>query len=337
VPGVVAEALGWGADLLVTHHPLLLQPVHGVPATTWKGRVVHDLVRNGSALFTAHTNADVAQDGVNDALAAVLGLVECEPLRPRPGGAMDKLVTYVPPQFAEQVVGALTAAGAGTIGGYTGCAWSVVGEGTFLPGPTTTPLIGRPGAVEHTPEARLEMVVPRERRAAAVRALLDAHPYEEVAYDLYELVDRPSGAGLGRVGSLERVEPLAGFARRVAAALPATRAGVRFHGDPSRPVSRVAVCGGSGDSLLADAARAGVDAFVTADLRHHPASEHLADGGPALVDPGHWASEWPWLPRAAARLLQALAERGTTVETYVSTLVTDPVTGHVASRSEEDR
>ena len=137
--------------------------------------------------------------------------------------------------------------------------------------------------------------------------------------------------GSGRVGRLAGPMTLRSFAAHVAAALPATPAGVRTAGDPDQMVSTVAVCGGAGDSYLADATRAGVDAYVTADLRHHYASEHLAAGGPALVDPGHWASEWPWLPVAARALtdgLRAAHPGGTTVRVHVSETITDPWTLH---------
>ena len=137
--------------------------------------------------------------------------------------------------------------------------------------------------------------------------------------------------GIGRVGELPAAEPLAAFADRVARALPGTAGGVRVAGDPDRPIRRVAVCGGSGDSLFAAVRAAGADAYVTADLRHHPASEALEAGGPALVDVAHWASEWPWLEHAARTLRSALEAAGTTVDTYVSTLVTDPWTAHVAA------
>lgn len=340
LPVVVDEALAWGADLLVTHHPLLLRPVHSIAADTPKGATLHRLVRGGCALYTAHTNADVAAGGVNDALADAIGLLETAPLRPWPSEPADKIVTFVPPAHAEALIDALHRAGGGTLGDYTRCAWTVEGIGTFTPGEGATPHIGQVGRVEVTPEARVEMLVPRRLRTAAVAAVRDAHPYEEVAIDVFEVAEGPSAGGLGRVGRLAAPTTLTTFARRVAAALPATPQGVRFHGDPDLPVERVAVCGGSGDSLLGDAVRAGADAFVTADLRHHPASEHLAAGGPGLVDPGHWASEWPWLPVAARRLLEALGHGpgdGTTVETHVSTTVTDPVTGHVVSRPEEDR
>ncbi|MCZ3385857.1 MAG: Nif3-like dinuclear metal center hexameric protein [Actinomycetia bacterium] len=340
LPAVVDEALAWGADLLVTHHPLLLRPTHSVATDNWKGSLLHRLIRDGCALYTAHTNADVALDGVNDALAEALGLTDTKPLRVWPAEPADNLVTFVPPDHADAVIAALTRVGAGTIGNYAGCAWKVSGTGTFTPGEGANPVIGEVGRTEVTAEARVEMLVPRSLRSAALDAIRVAHPYEEVAIDIIELAAAASGTGLGRVGSLADPAPLAAFAQRVADALPSTPAGVRFHGDPETVVERVAVCGGSGASLLADAARVGVDVFVTADLRHHPASEALVAGGPALVDPGHWASEWPWLPVAAARLMQALARRdpsATTVETYISTVVTDPVTGHVRSRLEEDR
>lgn len=337
---VAQEALAWGADLLVTHHPLLLRPVHSVAADDAKGRLLHRLIRGGCALFTAHTNADVAVDGVNDALADALGLTDRSPLRPWPDDPSDKIVTYVPPAAVEAVIEAMSGAGAGGQGHYRRCAWTVAGTGTFTPQPGASPAIGEVGRREVLDETRVEMIVPRVRRPDVLNALRATHPYEEVAVDVIELARSNGARGLGRVGVLGSATTLERFAQQVAGALPATPGGVRYHGDGERLVQRVAVCGGAGDGLLADAAAAEVDAYVTADLRHHPASEHLAGGGPALVDPGHWASEWPWLPRAADRLVKALAVASpdaTTVETHVSTRVTDPVAGHVRSRPEEDR
>ena len=334
LPAVIEEATDWGADLLVTHHPLLLRPVHDVSTDTWKGRAVHRLIRGGCALFTAHTNADVATDGVNDALAAALGLIDTAPLRPWPHGPTDKVVTFVPADAADKVIDAMAAAGAGTLGDYTRCAWTGPGTGTFTPQVGATPAIGTVGKTETVSEHRVEMQVPRQERDAVLAALRAAHPYEEVAVDVIELTAMPSNTGLGRVGVLPSATTLEVFARSVAAALPGTRGGVTYFGDGDRPVQRVGVCGGAGDSLLADASRAGVDAFVTADLRHHPVSEHLASDGPALIDPGHWASEWPWLAQAANSLVEGLkGDRpgATTVETRVSTIVTDPASGWVPS------
>ncbi len=218
VAEVVAEALERDAQLLVTHHPLLLRGVHGVPADDPKGALVHRLVRAGVALFCAHTNADAADPGVSDALARSLGL--------RVTGVLD----------------------------------------------------------------------PREGSART---------------------------GLGRICELSQPESLREFTGRVRDALPETTWGVRAGGDPERSVRTVAVCGGAGDSLLGAARAAGVDAFVTADLRHHPASEHLAAGGPALVDVAHWASEHPWCEQAAAVVSAALDG---TVDVHVSYRRTDPWT-----------
>jgi dinuclear metal center YbgI/SA1388 family protein len=323
VPETVDEAVGT-AQLLVTHHPLLLRGVHGVGADTPKGALVHRLVRGGTALFTAHTNADSADPGVSDALAAALGLDVSGPLVPATTEALDKIITFIPVGPAITAVHeALSAAGAGRIGDYSHCSFATAGTGQFKPLAGAHPTIGEVGRLERVAETKLEMVLPRHRRAAVVAALRSAHPYEEPAFDLLELADIPSAQGLGRIGELPAAEPLSAFADRVAAALPATAWGVRAAGDPDRPVRRVAVCGGAGDSALKDAARAGVDAYVTADLRHHPAAEHLLTGAaaPALVDVAHWASEWPWCEQAAGVVRRAT---GGSVEVRVSRLRTDP-------------
>jgi dinuclear metal center YbgI/SA1388 family protein len=226
VPETVDEALAAGADLIVAHHPLLLRGVSSVAATTYKGRIVHRLIKADVALYVAHTNADVADPGVSDALAARFGLTGLRPLH-RPG------------------------------------------RGSPADGP---------------------------------------------------------GRGIGRVGELPTPMTLAELTRHAAAVLPATAWGVRAAGDPGRMVHTLAVSGGAGDSFLADATAAGADAFLTADLRHHPAGEHLAAGGPALLDAAHWATERPWLDDLAAHLRDELG-----VETVVSDLDTDPWTVHAAA------
>jgi dinuclear metal center YbgI/SA1388 family protein len=334
VADVVAEALEIGADLLLTHHPLLLRPVHGVPASDAKGRLVHELIRGGCALYVAHTNADSARPGVSDALARVVGLTDLTPLSAQPSDPLDKLVTFVPTGKADAVVDALAAAGAGSIGEYARCAWTTTGTGTFLPGEGATPAVGEPGRVETVTETRVEMVLPRAARARVLAALRAAHPYEEPAFDVLELASWSGPRGIGRVGTLPAPTTLARFADVVAAALPHTPQGVRVAGDPEATVRRVAVCGGSGDSLF-DAVRAsGADVYVTADLRHHPASEAretAAGGPPYLIDVAHWASEWPWLHGGAERLGAALAGRGTTVDLRVSERRTDPWTFRIPS------
>ena len=327
---VIDEAVRWQADLLVTHHPLLLRGVHGVATTDPKGRAVTSLVRAGVALHVAHTNADVADPGVSDALAETLGVVDVEPLEAHPEPAQVKLVTFVPPDSAESVVDALAAVGAGTIGAYERCAWTVEGVGTFRPGPGAHPTVGAVGETERVAERRVEMVLPAARAGAAVAALRASHPYEEPAYDLVVLAEQPGSRGTGRVGRLAEPARLGDFAAAVAEALPRSAGGVRVAGDAELVIERVAVCGGAGDGLFPAVRRSGADVYVTADLRHHPASEAREHGAPALVDCAHWATEWPWLAAAERVLRAGLAERdpaaADSVDTRVSTIVTDPWT-----------
>ncbi|WP_145691216.1 Nif3-like dinuclear metal center hexameric protein [Rhodococcus rhodochrous] len=322
---VVDEALEWGAQLLLVHHPLLLRGVDTVGAHTPKGALIHRLIRGGCALFTAHTNADRANPGVSDALAGALGLTGLRPLEAKPEPATDKWVVMVPSDAADAVRAGLFAAGAGALGNYRECCWSTTGTGQFRPVDGADPAIGSVGDLERVPEDRIEVIAPRRSRAAVLAALRDAHPYEEPAFDIIELADLPSDRGLGRVGELPHTRTLREFTADVAAALPATEWGVRGAGDPDRPVRTVAVCGGSGDSFLGLATAQGADVYVTADLRHHPADEHLRAGGPALVDVAHWASEYPWCAQARDVLDAAFADRDGW-QARVSELRTDPWT-----------
>jgi dinuclear metal center YbgI/SA1388 family protein len=308
--------------LLLAHHPLLLRGVDTVAASTAKGALVHRLIRSGRSLFTAHTNADSASPGVSDALAHTLGLTVEAVLEPALAMlGLDKWVIFVPPVNAEAVRAAVFAAGAGQIGDYSQCSWSVTGTGQFLPGDGAAPTIGSVGAVEKVVEDRVEVVAPARARRDVLSAMRAAHPYEEPAFDIVALAPPPADVGLGRIGSLAQPESLGAFVSRVRAGLPQTSWGVRAAGDPDTIVSRVAVCGGAGDSLLDAAAAAGVQAYVTADLRHHPADEHCRVSDVALIDVAHWASEFPWCEQAADVLRSAF---GADLSVRVCPIRTDP-------------
>jgi dinuclear metal center YbgI/SA1388 family protein len=312
------EAAEWGADLMVVHHPLFLRGVHGFAETTPKGRTLATLARAGTALLTAHTNADRAYPGVSDALAQALGLTNVVALRST-GDPLDKLTVYVPLADADRVREALAEAGAGRIGDYGEASFSSPGEGRFRPLEGANPTIGQVGDLEVVGEERVEVVVDRRLRSAVIRAMRAAHPYETPAWDVVELADAATApTGAGRVGDVEATT-LGRFVEHVARSLPRTARGVLAAGDPDRVVRRVAVAGGAGDFLLGDALRGDVDVFVTSDLRHHPAIEFVEQGGPALVDVSHWAAESTWLPQVEGRLKGALG----TVETRVSTICTD--------------
>lgn len=308
--------------LLLAHHPLLLRGVDTVAASTAKGVLVHRLIRSGRSLFTAHTNADSASPGVSDALAHALGLDVEATLQPLPAVVdLDKWVIFVPPEHAEEVRAAVFAAGAGEIGDYSQCSWSVTGTGQFLPGDGASPAIGSVGAVERVVEDRVEVVAAARARRQVLSAMRAAHPYEEPAFDIVALTPPPVDVGLGRIGVLPKPESLRAFVSRVKAGLPQTSWGVRAAGDPDLRVSRVAVCGGAGDSLLDTAAASGVQAYVTADLRHHPADEHRRTSDVALIDVAHWASEYPWCGQAADVLRSAF---GATLPVRVCPIRTDP-------------
>ena len=228
---------------------------------------------------------------------------------------------YVPEADAERVRGALSEAGAGRIGDYESASFTSAGEGRFRPLEGANPTVGRVGDLEVVGEARIEVVLDRRRRSEVIAAMLVAHPYETPAWDVVELADGGTAStGAGRVGDVEPTT-LRRLRRRTSRRrCRRPLAASSSSGDPDRVVRRVAVAGGAGDFLLGDALGSGADVFVTSDLRHHPATEFVEKGGPALVDVAHWAAEWTWLPHVEARLVAAA---GDTVETRVSTLCTD--------------
>jgi dinuclear metal center YbgI/SA1388 family protein len=251
-------------------------------------------------VYAAHTSYDAAPDGVSAALATAVGLRgPLEVVSPR--GVLRKLVVFVPVEDAEAVSDALAGAGAGRIGDYTRCTFRSPGTGTFLPGEGSDPYLGERGRLERVDEVRLETVVPAHLARAAVDAATAAHPYEEVALDVYPVEGVPEDCGYGRVGTLP--EPLGPeeLGSRISHSL----------GFPARLVSggnrgsiqRVAVLGGSGGSFIPEAASSGADAYVTGDLDYHDAL--LAESlGLAAVDPGHAATELPSLEPLARRLAE---------------------------------
>ena len=322
---VVEEAARIPGTLVLAHHPLLFRPLATLTPSTASGRTALAAARAGVAVVAAHTNLDVARDGAgtSDPVVRVLDLQDVRPLTTdlRESGDL-KLVTFVPPEALDGVLDALASAGAGRIGDYERCSFRVNGTGTFRPLPGTDPYSGQGvGQAAAEDEWRLEVVLPRRRAGAVVAALLAAHPYDEVAYDLYPLM---AGAevGLGRVGRLpDGGRPLAAVADAIRAGLPAPH--LRFAGEPDRVVESVAVVGGAGDSHIGDALRAGADVYVTGDLRHHVTLDAL-EQGLCLVDAGHHATESAAMPTWIRRLADEASDRGMTAPVVASETPTSP-------------
>lgn len=294
-PAVLDAAIDRDVDLLVAYHPLLFDPVRRLVAGSGPAGTAFHAARHGVAVIVVHTAFDVAAGGTADALADALGLGDLRGFEPLWGPDSSKIVTFVPASGVDAVVDAMTAAGAGTIGAYTGCSFRVEGTGAFTAGPGTSPTVGRPGATTETPETRVEMVVPTSRTAAVVAALVRAHPYEEPAFDV---LARTGDAGfVGRVGTWSgRLDDLAALAEARLGGI------VRRAGAGDREVGTVAVVPGSGASAIRSAVVAGADVLVTGDVKHHDARAAL-DMGLAIVDPGHAATERP----GVARLYAAVA------------------------------
>ncbi|HBT82580.1 MAG: Nif3-like dinuclear metal center hexameric protein [Desulfuromonadales bacterium GWD2_61_12] len=316
----VETAAAAGAQLLLTHHPLIFRPLQQIVPQDEIGRTVMAAVRGNIAILAAHTNLDRAGNGLNDWLAARLDLNDCQPLATA-SGSLNKLVVCVPPDHAESVAEALFAGGAGTVGRYDRCSFRASGIGTFRPGAGTRPFTGSVGSNSEVAEVRLETIVPAEAVSRVINRMLKTHPYEEVAYDLIPLANRRSDVGLGRIGRLPQPLPLEHFARRVGERL--ATATLRYCGDPQQLVSKVAVCGGSGMSLLAEAARQGADALVTGDVKYHEARSAEARGV-ALVDAGHFATERLAVPVLVAVLQQEAVRRGLLLEFIEMSAERDP-------------
>jgi len=299
---LVAMAKDSGAQLVVTHHPLIWSPLTRLDPSDTQTALCLDLAQHGIAAYSAHTNLDVAPDGVNACLASSLGLSHTETLFPAPHAKTVKLTIFVPESHLAPLREAMSQAGGGIIGNYAECSFSLSGTGTFRPTAGADPYSGAIGTLSEEPERRLEMLVPEAILGNVLKAARSAHPYDEMAYDVYPLANTVPGTGLGLVGELPEAKIATDFARYVAQRLQADH--VRFVGPADRMVRRVAVMGGSGGGE-AGKIDSRIDAFVTGDLKYHDALD-AAERGLVVIDAGHAASEKGIVPVIADRLKQHL-------------------------------
>ncbi|MGE0001398.1 MAG: Nif3-like dinuclear metal center hexameric protein [Fimbriimonadaceae bacterium] len=287
-----------GSQMIVAHHPVIWEPLARLDGSYSASRAV-ELARHSIALAVAHTNWDCARGGVNDALAARIGLRDVRPVGRGAQPECLKLTVTVPKVHTQAVLDAIAAAGAGQIGAYRRCAFWAAGKGTFQPMEGANPRVGSVGSIENVEEDRLEAVLERGLRTAVEEAVLQSHPYEVPAYDFHEV--SVHGTALARIGELERPMAAADFARHVG-----NRLGGPTIGYGSTDVRLVVVVGGAGGdywrlALDADAA------FVTGEAKHHEGLE-AAEAGTTLVAAGHYATEQPGVEALRNALATQLPE-----------------------------
>ena len=298
----IGAAVEQGCQLLITHHPFIFTPLKKITSADETGRLATLALKNDLAIISLHTNYDIAPGGVNDLLAGRLGLEGALPLRITGGEEFFKLALFVPHGYEERVLDALSPFMA-PIGNYRDCSFQGDGIGRFTPMAGAHPFVGEVGLRHQEKESRLEFLLPKERLNPALAALKGAHPYEEPAFDIYPVLNRGASRGLGRIGTLSEPTTAGEFALLVRERLAA--AGVRLVGEPGRRVKKVALCGGSGASLIHEACRKGADLMVTGDVKYHEAREAEAMGL-ALIDAGHFATERPMVQGLARALTGAL-------------------------------
>lgn len=307
-PDVIDSALKASCQLLVTHHPLIFKPLKSLSTSTPHGALIQKAIKGGVSILSMHTNYDIASGGLNDLLASKIGLSSCVPLKVTAVCELVKLVVFVPVDQLEQLRSALFPYAAAQ-GNYRDCSFAAGGVGTFTPLEGAESFTGTTGVLATVREERLEMLILRTHLPRAVKALLAAHPYEEPAFDIYPLLNEGEKLGLGRIGRLPETLTLAEYAGLLRKILSAPA--LRYVGDPAARISKVALCSGSGASLLRDAARSGADMLVTGDVKYHEARD-AEDLGLALIDAGHFSTEIIMVHEIMERLGRELARAGFT-------------------------
>ncbi|BAX79390.1 Nif3-like dinuclear metal center hexameric protein [Labilibaculum antarcticum] len=286
VESVVEEAVKKGANLIIAHHPIVFKGLKRFNGNNYVERTVILAIQNNIAIYAAHTNLDSVKGGVSDRICDLIGLQNRRILSPV-SEDLYKLVTFVPNNYAQKVRDALFVAGAGSIGNYDSCSYTSEGIGSFRAGEGTDPFLGEKGKLHLEPEVRVETVFPKHLKNKITSALLKSHPYEEVAYDLYQLENDNNQVGLGMIGELSVSEEPLLFLKRIKEIFGC--ACIRHTEICKKEIKTVAVCGGSGSSLLSKAISQKADVYVSGDFKYHEFFD--AEGRIIIADIGHYESE----------------------------------------------
>nr|WP_255404641.1 Nif3-like dinuclear metal center hexameric protein [Thermoactinomyces sp. DSM 45892] len=314
---VVDEAIKQGANWIMGHHAIIYQPMKQIRTDSPAGRLLQKCLKHDIQVYIAHTNLDAAEEGVNTVLAEKLGLQGCRTFVHHKQDRLKKLVVFVPESHVGEVEHALGEAGAGWIGNYSHCSFQTTGTGTFLPHSDTNPYVGEQGVLERVAEVRLETILPESKQQMILSAMRKAHPYEEIAYDLYTLDSPGNPIGMGKIGTLSERMTLQAFIDLVKSAYHVPH--LRYVGDSNRMIEKVALLGGAGSRYMREAVLQGADVYLTGDIDFHTAQDALAEGI-TLVDPGHHI-EYVTMQRVVDRLQDAF---GNQISIQLSQIDTNP-------------
>ena len=281
---VINDAINQQCNLIVAHHPIIFGEIKNVTKSSLTGSIVFKAIKNNINIYAIHTNLDNVPNGVNSKIAEVIGLKRKKILLPKQN--LLKLVVFVPESHSEKVSQALFKSGAGNIGNYKNCIFSSSGEGSFLPKSGSNPYMGKKGSLEKVNEEKLEVIFPDYLLSNIIQSMNSAHPYEEVAYDIFKLQNN-SNTGSGMIGELEKPTDELEFLNLIKKKFQA--AGLRHTKLINRPIKKVAICGGSGSFLLKNAMLENADIFITSDYKYHQFFE--AENKILIADIGHYESE----------------------------------------------
>ncbi|RPH33647.1 MAG: Nif3-like dinuclear metal center hexameric protein [Bacteroidales bacterium] len=285
-PEVVEEAHQKGLNIIVSHHPLIFNGLKKIVGKTYVEKAVVLAIKYDIAIYAAHTNLDNIKGGVNSKIGELLGLNNLNFLSPIEG-ELVKVIAFVPSNMAEKVRQAMFDAGAGSIGNYDCCSYNIEGKGTFRASEGTNPYVGNIGELHFEPETRIEVIVQKARLSKVIREMILAHPYEEVAYDIYPLLNTNNGAGAGMVGELESPISELDFLKIVKKVF--NLQSIRHTSLLGKEIKKIAFCGGSGAFLIKQAIAVGADIFITGDVKYHQFFD--AENRIIIADIGHFESE----------------------------------------------
>lgn len=284
---IVKKAIDEKYGMIVTHHPIIFKPLKSINNKTHIGNMILKLIENKIVVYNAHSNLDLADGGVNDQLAKLLDLQDPIPLKKVKEDKLYKFAVYVPEDSRDLILRALEEEDAGHIGNYSACTFNTKGIGTFRPLEGTNPYIGSLNVLEEVREFKIETVLKEDSLARTINRVIEAHPYEEVAYDIYELNIEGDIYGYGRVGNIDEIDAKA-FIMDLKKKM--NLAHINLYGNLDRKINRVAVCGGSGGDFIEDAHKKGAHIYITGDIKYHQAQ--LADQLDIIIaDAGHYHTE----------------------------------------------